>query len=448
MIDSHFLLSRVQFVSDLLSRVLMICGSLMAVANGLIPSLGAMIYGNLTDELVIRKNWNCTLNESVTTVTLKNLVTLEMIQPRMEGINITQTKSIEVTVNITRIQVIIVGMNGEQHNERTYENMTTVRMNGTALNGTELVALGVNGSRVEMVQLQNKTVGEKENDMKKDKRSIKGTGKYGNGGYLKTKSDKKEITREYDEARKTTVGAIYKRPVERFGRIFKERNVKTDFEDNEFFASSRKREGPALRSLFGNDPETQVINSKGAYQKGLVQSLDRNTRDVVFFTSEGKPKNNQTTQRQDENKVDAPEVLKVQPRNKVLQMTKADSHVSDDDIELGKAQSITSLFPPTPKPIILPPTNNISYTLINITKNCRIVENRVEENMSKYALYYVYAAIATLLFAYGQMVFWNVASERGVRNLSENLTDSLMDQDPGFYDTKIHEGVLNLEGVT
>ena len=448
MIDFHFLLSRVQFVSDLLSRVLMICGSLMAVANGLIPSLGAMIYGNLTDELVIRKNWNCTLNESVTTVTLKNLVTLAMIQPRMEGINVTQTRSIEVTVNITRIQVTIVGMNGEQHNEKTYENMTTVRMNGTALNGTELVALRVNGSRVEMVQLQNKTVGEKENDRKKDKSSIKGTGKYGNGGYLKTKSDKKQITREDVEARKTTVGAIHKRPVERFGRIFKERNVKTDFEDNEFFASSRKREGPALRSLFGNDAEAQVINSKVAYQKGLVQSLDRNTRDIVFFTSEGKPKNDQTTQRQDENKVDAPEVLKVQPRNKVLQMTKADSHMSDDDIELGKAQSITSLFPPTPKPIILPPTNNISYTLINITKNCRTVENRVEENMSKYALYYVYAAIATLLFAYGQMVFWNVASERGVRNLSENLTDSLMDQDPGFYDTKIHEGVLNLEGVT
>ena len=445
MIDSHFLLSRVQFVSDLLSRVLMICGSLMAVTNGLIPSLGAMIYGNLTDELVIRKNWNCTLNESVTTMTLKNLVTLEMIQPRMEGINVTQTRSIEVTVNITRIQMIIVGMNGEQHNERTYENMTTVRMNGTALNGTELVALGVNGSRVEMVQLQNKTVGEKENDMKKDKRSIEGTGKYGNGGYLKTKSDKKQITREDDEARKTTV--IYKRPVERFGRIFKERNVKTDFEDNEFFESLRKREGPALRSLFGNDAEAQVINSKVAYQKGLVQSLDRNTRDVVFFTSEGKPKNNQTTQRQNKNKVDAPEMLKVQPRNRVLQMTKADSHVSDDDIELGKAQSITSLFPPTPKPIILPPTNNISYTLINITKNCRTIENRVEENLSKCALYYVYAAIATLLFAYGQMVFWNVASERGVRNLSENLTDSLMDQDPGFYDTKIHEGVLNLEGV-
>ena len=74
--------------------------------------------------------------------------------------------------------------------------------------------------------------------------------------------------------------------------------------------------------------------------------------------------------------------------------------------------------------------------------------DRIEENMSKYALYYVYAAIGTLVFAYGQMVMWNIASERGVRNLSENLTDSVMDKDPGFYDTKIHEGVVNLQGLT
>ena len=40
--------------------------------------------------------------------------------------------------------------------------------------------------------------------------------------------------------------------------------------------------------------------------------------------------------------------------------------------------------------------------------------------MNKYALYYVYAAIGTLLFNLGQNVMWNIASQRAEKNLSEN----------------------------
>lgn len=263
----------------------MICGSLMAVANGLIPSLGAMIYGKLTDELVIRENCNCTLNESITTVRLKNLVTLEMFHPRLEGINVTETKSLEVTVNETGIRVKVVGLNEKLINETVFEernttlySTTSVFLNGTALNGTELTGIEVNGSRVDMVKLREKT---------------------------------------------------------------------------------------------------------------FVKKQD----------------------------------------------------------SIGPVQSI-KMIPVTPTSKVLPETNSVNYTLRNITESCRLFQNRIEDNMIKYALYYVYAAIGTLLFALGQNVLWNIASERAVKNLSENLTDTMLDKDPGFYDTKIHEGVVNLEGIT
>lgn len=263
----------------------MICGSLMAIANGLIPSLGAMIYGKMTDELVIHENYSCTLNESITSVRLRNLVTLEMIHPRLEGINVTETKSLEVTVNETGIQVKVVGLNGELLNQTVFEgrnstryNTTSVFLNGTTLNGTELTGIEVNGTRVD-------TVKSKERISVKQKDSI-----------------------------------------------------------------------------------------------GPVQSI--------------------------------------------------------------------KMLPVTPTSKVLPETNNVNYTLRNITENCRLSQNRIEEKMSKYALYYVYAAIGTLLFALGQNVMWNITSERAVKNLSENLTDAMLDKDPGFYDTKIHEGVVNLESIT
>lgn len=405
----------------------MICGSLMAVANGLIPSLGAMIYGNLTDELVIRKSWNCTLSESVTTAILRNVVTLEMIQPRMKGINVMQTRSIEVTVNKTGIRVTVVGMNGKEQSERMYENMTTVRLKGTALNETELVGIDVRGSSVEMLQLKNKSVDEKEGDMNDGKRS--GKGRHGNGGDNKTSNNERQIIGREAE-RSQTNGAKFQVYGEGFGKHL-ERSVRKDFMENVFFENSRKRRHLGFQSLFGDESGTKVLNSKFASLKApLLGRRYKNSRNIGNSMSERKPELHRTSKGASEGQ----------------NTKKIPANASDDGVKVGTAQSISSLIPVTPKPP--PPTHNVSYTLRNITEICLSVENRVEENMRKYALYYVYAAIATLLFAYGQMVMWNIASERGVRNLSENLTDSVMDKDPGFYDTKIYEGVVNLAGIT
>lgn len=319
----HFLVFYTQFVSDAISRVLMICGSLMAVVNGLIPSLGAMIYGNLTDELVIRKNYNCTLNESVATIMLTHLINLEMIEPKVGQIDVMNTKSIEVLLNETINRVAVVGLNGQQLVYKTFENVASVRMTGTTLIGAVTAGIDVRGTHVEIRRLTEK----------------------------------------------------------RFVRN-------------------------------GTDSQVSVQESRTEERKS-----NRSRKEIGTYDG-------------------------LSPIRK-----RADSKAADTGIAIGKAQSISSEIPPTPKAIILPPTNNISYTLRNITKNCRLFETKVEENMRKYALYYVYAAIATLLFAYGQTVLWNIASERGVKALSENFTESVLDKDPGYYDTKIHEGVVNLQDI-
>ena len=325
-----------QFVSDVISRVLMICGSLMAVVNGLIPSLGAMIYGNLTDELVIRKNCNCTLNESVATIMLTHLINLEMIEPKVGEIDVMNAKSIEVLLNETINRVVVVGLNGQQLVYKTFEKVASVRMTGTVLTGEGTEGIDVRGTHVEIGRLT-------------EKRFVK---------------------------------------------------VETDTSENK-----------PVRNGTGSQVSVQVSRRK-------ERKSSRSRKEIATYDG-------------------------LNPIRK-----RSGSKAADAGIAIGKAQSISSEIPPTPKAVILPPTCNISYTLRNITENCRLFETKVEENMRKYALYYVYAAIATLLFAYGQTVLWNIASERGVKALSENFTDSVLDKDPGFYDTKIHEGVVNLEDIT
>ena len=308
----------------------------MAVVNGLIPSLGAMIYGNLTDELVIRKNYNCTLNESVATIMLTHLINLEMIEPKVGQIDVMNTKSIEVLLNETINRVAVVGLNGQQLVYKTFENVASVRMTGTALIGAVTAGIDVRGTHVEMGRLTEK-------------------------------------------------------------RFFE---VETDISENK-----------PVRNGTGSQVSVQVSRTE-------ERKSNRSRKEIGTYDG-------------------------LSPIRK-----RADSKAADTGIAIGKAQSISSEIPPTPKSITLPPTNNINYTLRNITKNCRLFETKVEENMRKYALYYVYAAIATLLFAYGQTVMWNIASERGVKALSENFTESVLVKDPGYYDTKIHEGVVNLEDIT
>ena len=427
----------------------MICGSLMAVANGLIPSLGAMIYGKLTDELVIRENWNCTLNESVTTVRLKNLVTLEMIQPRLKGINATKTKSIEVTVNETGIRVKLVGLNGKVLNETVLEERNTTKpviLKGTALNGTKLTGIDVRGTRVDVVKLKERDFVKKKDEATDDK-AVKTS-----GNEICTHAAKgNHQTTNYvmQDAKESHSSAVdMKRNAEDLNNVLKVANTK-EFVEKGFLGSLKKRRQMTFpsgkESLFQSKRSKSVLNPGFVTQKQF-QSLRVDPRSTPKLNS---VEQNHTERHKSSEKFKGEETGK---ENLKLNVTGGrpnltNTNLSDDGINIGQVQTI-KMPRTTPIPKILPETNSINYTLRNITENCRLFQNKIEKNMSKYALYYVYAAIGTLLFALGQNVMWNIASERAVRSLSENLTDSMLDKDPGFYDTKIHEGVFNMEGIT
>ena len=413
----------------------MICGSLMAVINGLIPSLGAMIYGNLTDELVIRKTQNCTLNENVTRITLENLVIYEMLQPRMKLTNVMMTRFINITVNNTGIRAEIIGMNGNKLREGFFANISNIWLKGTALKGTELVGVDLRGTTVTKTPLKVKGVYKER----------------GNDGDNNNDSDENISVRlinnqpiDKDDRYNTTNGTLVDPRSGGVIRSSQERSVSQSQValDSSLFESLRKKRDNAFLSGLGSslDPgHFQDVDDSNLVPQSLILGSSQNSARIVSDFAD--------TEKPDVRKSTIQGNRKTETNKTQLGKMKDYLNVSDE-FKVGKAQSITKLFPPTPRPIILPPTNNVTYILRNITESCRWYENNVEENMRKYALYYVFAAFGTLVFAYGQTVFWNIASERGVRNLSDNLTDAVLDKDPGFYDTKIYEGVPNLESIT
>ena len=59
----------------------------------------------------------------------------------------------------------------------------------------------------------------------------------------------------------------------------------------------------------------------------------------------------------------------------------------------------------------------------------------------------MHAAIETLPFKLGHNVMWNIASVRADKSLIKNLTDTMLDKDPGIYTTEICESVVNLESI-
>jgi hypothetical protein len=91
--------------------------------------------------------------------------------------------------------------------------------------------------------------------------------------------------------------------------------------------------------------------------------------------------------------------------------------------------------------------SSVTIIVRNGSESCALNEEELELRMRKYAIYYVYAALVTLCCAYGQMVCWNVASERGARELNVMTSEDLLGKDPGFYDTQIYEGASNIQDM-
>lgn len=80
----------------------------------------------------------------------------------------------------------------------------------------------------------------------------------------------------------------------------------------------------------------------------------------------------------------------------------------------------------------------------------------LEDEMTKFALYYVYLAIGNLVVAYGQMTLWSLAATRQVKKMRLAFFRSVLKQDIGWFDTtdpgqlnsrltedlnKVHDGI-------
>ena len=59
----------------------------------------------------------------------------------------------------------------------------------------------------------------------------------------------------------------------------------------------------------------------------------------------------------------------------------------------------------------------------------------LEGEMTKFALYYVYLAIATLILAYGEMTLWSLTATRQEKKMRLAFFRSVLRQDIGWFDT-------------
>ena len=102
------------------------------------------------------------------------------------------------------------------------------------------------------------------------------------------------------------------------------------------------------------------------------------------------------------------------------------------------------MLPVTPTSTVLPQNKQCK---LHVAKDHGKLQKGMEENMRRYAIYYVYAAIETLPFKLGHNVMRSTASVKADKSLIQNLTDTMLDKDPGIYNTEICEGVVNLESI-
>ena len=59
----------------------------------------------------------------------------------------------------------------------------------------------------------------------------------------------------------------------------------------------------------------------------------------------------------------------------------------------------------------------------------------LEDQMTKFALYYVYLATGNLVVAYGQMAMWSLTATRQVKKMRLAFFRSILKQDIGWFDT-------------
>lgn len=82
----------------------------------------------------------------------------------------------------------------------------------------------------------------------------------------------------------------------------------------------------------------------------------------------------------------------------------------------------------------------IDYTKYQSPNNTQPFD--LDKEMTKFALYYVYISVGTLIVAYGHMGLWSLTATRQVNKMRLAFFKSVLKQDIGWFDTT-DSGELN-----
>lgn len=450
----------------MLTQVFMVCGTLLAIANGFIPSLSAMIYGGLTDELVVSGGLNCTLVEKISRLNISNVTELRLIHSKLPGIVINESSVVEVTLNGTRVGVKVIDANGTIviREKFTEENVTAPKVNGTIVNGTKFKGIKLKGTDIKVFKMSGNLInGAKSeaanatgrNETKESAKGTKEMAENGNGNKTMNKNKGNNNSSNNDmknsESRNSVTTENKEYSVDHTeGKIVIEGPEKVD--STVLIARKRRNKYETIIHEMELDDTnknatTEILTTTARLPKMYTDiKINTDVKTNIPARLPGLPKfdtklgANETKLQMNNSKTN---------NNITHQETKGNetraNETRTNETRTNETRTNETRTNETRTNQTRIDLNNITYVIRNITKKCYPEEVRIDIKMRKYAMYYLYAALATFVCAYGQIVFWNLASERGAHDLETHLTDSVLQQDPGFIDTKIYEGAPNLQ---
>ena len=432
----------------------MVCGTLLAIANGFIPSLSAMIYGGLTDELVASEDLNCTLDEAVSRFDITNVTEFRVIHADFPRISINESSLVEVILNGTVVRVKVV-TDGETVATEVLRgsHVTLPTGRGTVIKGTKLTEIKIEGANVNVVKIkrplnQSKSRGasmsagnetretkpnetlttknELENNSSKENGNVTGSpDERGNGSDASKKNGvpdpKREIVYMNNKGSVVVLGADggtdLRVPYSSKWVLSKKRRRRTLEAVIREMPLSGAKENNNTRTVTATEPRPRMLTG---------EALDNDGESRVEFSPASSTNNLETLG----------DIHDLNDNSSTNSEAPKSSEINSNSTRQGSKQRSKKIRLKT-----------VTYVVRNVTEDCILTEERLDVKMRKYAVYYLYAALATFVCAYGQIVFWNLATERGARDAEMDMTETALNHEPGFVDTKIYEGAPNLQGI-
>ena len=512
----------------------MVCGTLLAVANGFIPPFSAMIYGGLTDELMTRAG-NCTPAEALLPNQMRfipkhnitNITETGKEIPKGRGGKQPTTKVRPTIKPTTPIPVVIVGRVKElpkKPNTVKIEEIKEIEHQTVNKNEKQTVAPIVkreehkepetskeddNGETVEMEDKEKHASfnDERVDTIKTTKIPTRMIGTQANQSQI-LDSRNVEIAdfgnMNQETVQRYTPNGGTEVETWQLGKDNRKSNTGDKYTSTDI-PSTNNQPGTAVKPARKSDPQPNWImsNIERLARRGLdglfarfyitresteQDNSEEPSKIIAAWTIKQKP----ATQTSNENEYETLNkfVRKSNSMRDSLSVDVGEAFVPKTNIATDEASrtrvlltqtvdkagvNVTNISATAAKVLDTIATRDVTNTNLTSTTsaNMRVVndhvtaaarvmnatgasvantslaniticmtDEEVEDKMKKYAMYYLYAALATLFCAYGEIVCWSIATERGAKTKEMDLTENVLNKGPGFFDTQLHEGAV------